>query len=686
MAVDKEEILALKKERNDNRKKIKFLPEGNGVEILNEQLSTAWNQFLEGYQSQWIRPSIIESWHRSLENNIDPYCFLYKIIPEKKLTPILLKNKEMIEVAKEVMNDLLAYNPDGHINLTDANGITLHYCGQNLTPIGSVLHEDEQGTNCTGLCLIEKKPVYLINNENWKISLRQRKMQYAAAPVKNGQGKMIGVLTLTSTQENFNYQTIGTVHAAAQAIKQQLILRDLLDEQRTILETLNEGVIVFDNNGIIINTNRYSRQVFNDFELIGKHIDRDLCPEETSLLNTSPCNDKEVIFNLPENNSINCLISLVKTPNGNSVVSLKENKRIKDITRRVIGAGATYTFDKIIGNSERLLKTISKAKKASRSNSTILITGESGTGKELFAQAIHNHSYQNNDPFIAVNCGAIPRDLVQSELFGYVDGAYTGSRKGGALGKFELADGGTLFLDEIGEMPLEAQTSLLRVIQEGEVVRIGAAKPNKIDVRIIAATNCDLVKAVENSTFRSDLYYRLNVISIPIPPLRKRTDDIKDLIEFFSARICNNLKKIRPSFSRNALNALQTYSWPGNVRELENAIERLLNLNSGLDIDLVDLPEEISETSRIDNVHEQSLQKNMIQESEILKKIPLGKEEAERTHLSESLEGNEKQHIISILSSNKGNIRKTADTLKISRNCLYGKLKKWEIDIELYRS
>lgn len=660
---------------------LSYLPEANEVDKHNDKLTNAWNQFLEGKKPDWVRESIIESWQRSLKRKIDPFTSEYKYLPKDELATVLFKNRNMIEIAHDFMQDLLAYNPNGHINLTDENGVTLHYCGLDLTPVGTILTEEVQGTNCTALCLIEQKPVYVVSGENWLIDLRKRHMQCAAAPVKNAHGNMIGVLTLTSSQEHFNYQTLGTVHAAAQAIRQQLVLQDLLTEQQTILETLNEGVIVIDKFGMINNINRYARQIFNGIELVGKHIDRELRPEDISLQKIPPCTDKEVLFNLSANIGISCVISLVEAPNGNKVISLKENQRIRDITRRVIGAGATYTFDRIIGHSDSLSKVISQAKKASRTNSTVLITGESGTGKELFAQAIHNHSERGDESFIAVNCGAIPRDLVQSELFGYVDGAYTGSRKGGALGKFELADGGTLFLDEIGEMPLEAQTSLLRVLQEGEVVRVGAEKPIKINVRIIAATNCNLIKMVEQSSFRQDLYYRLNVITLPIPPLRDRSDDIRDLIEFFSSRICNNLKKIRPTFSPQVIRALETYLWPGNIRELENTIERLLNLESGLTINPSDLPDEILGSSKLVErekndraVKETTLIDSGENNSNVKRSIP-----------QISLEGNEKKYIISLFESNHGNIKKTAETLNISRNCLYGKIKKWQIEIGKYR-
>ena len=275
----------------------------------------------------------------------------------------------------------------------------------------------------------------------------------------------------------------------------------------------------------------------------------------------------------------------------------------------------------------------------------------------MFAQAIHNASPRQHEAFIALNCGAIPRDLVQSELFGYADGAFTGSRRGGSAGKFELADGGTLFLDEIGEMPLEAQTSLLRVLQESEVLRIGAAQPVKVNVRIIVATHCNLPEAVEKNAFRRDLYYRLNVISLEIPPLRDRREDIPELVNIFIQALCTRLKRIPPVVAPDAMACLQSWNWPGNVRELENVIERVVNLSEGLEITRTDLPE--------------SLQKVSI--NEVAGDMP------------SSLHNLERMHILQIVSEQQGNLRQSAQLLGISRTALYNKLNAWKIDYRAFR-
>ncbi len=620
--------------------------------------SQGWQAFERGEQPRWMRKNIVQSWLRSRQGNINPAVFSYIAPPPDELDAILRHNSELIGVAHSVMENLLAYNPDGHINLTDAQGVTLHYCGADMTPVGSILREEVLGTNCTARCLREQRLVYVLSGENWKFALRTRHRQCAAAPVRDAGGNMLGVLTLTATPDNFNTHTLGTVQAAAEAIRQQLTLRRLLAEQQSILETLNEGVIVCDSLGRIKTLNRYARQIFAGLEADDASIDDLLQPQSGSLLGMPFCNDREMVFMPGGKLCVSCLISLMPAPDGGRILSLRENQRIRAITRRVLGVRASYTFEMILGKSPRVQQVIQKARTSSRSDSTVLLTGESGTGKELFAQAIHNASARAQEPFVAVNCGALPRDLVQSELFGYVDGAFTGSRRGGSAGKFELADGGTLFLDEIGEMPLEAQTSLLRVLQESEVLRIGAAHPLKVNVRIVAATHCDLLDAVGKGAFRLDLFYRLNVISLAIPPLRERQQDIAELVNTFIQALCNRLKKIPPQVSDQAMACLQAWHWPGNVRELENLVERMVNLSEGLMINLDDLPEEMAQrTPKLSIISGSSLQDN------------------------------ERRHILQIVAEQRGNLRQSARLLGISRTALYNKLNQWHIDLtELRKS
>lgn len=317
----------------------------------------------------------------------------------------------------------------------------------------------------------------------------------------------------------------------------------------------------------------------------------------------------------------------------------------------MVGDKDRYSFDKIIGQDDKFLNLVQYAKKISDSSSTVLVMGESGTGKELFVQSIHNQSSRNNLPLIAINCGAIPTQLIESELFGYEDGAFTGAKKGGNQGKFELADGGTLFLDEIGEMPLDMQVKLLRVLEEGSITRLGGKKPVPVDVRIIASTNKDLEQEVESGKFRKDLYYRLNVLPLIVPPLRQRKSDVRILTDYFMNKISKDLNKIAINIDEESLLLMESYNWPGNVRELKNIVELTINTEK--------FPTYYF-TSRKNNLD----CGNTIEDSDKM-----------------DIESVEKEHLIKIIKRCNGNITHSADILGIRRNTLYSKIKKYNIKI-----
>lgn len=259
----------------------------------------------------------------------------------------------------------------------------------------------------------------------------------------------------------------------------------------------------------------------------------------------------------------------------NELATRKQDKLYNEVKKF---QHARYNFHDIVGNGGGMSKTISEAKQVATGKSTVLIYGETGTGKELFAQSIHNASGRRSKPFVAINCGALPSSLVESSLFGYVDGAFTGAKKGGSPGVFEQANGGTVFLDEISEMEQDTQAKILRVLQEREVTRIGGVKSIPVNVRVLASTNKDLAKMVANNTFRSDLYYRLNIIQIYVPPLRKRMSDIDLLVNHFVIKHSVLLGKYILDVSKEALDILRLHDWPGNVRELENCVEHALNM------------------------------------------------------------------------------------------------------------
>jgi len=312
-----------------------------------------------------------------------------------------------------------------------------------------------------------------------------------------------------------------------------------------------------------------------------------------------------------------------------------------------------YTFDDIIGTSKVMMEAKEKARQAAQGFFTILIEGESGTGKELFARAIHNESPFREGPFVPINCSAIPESLLESELFGYEPGAFTGARAGGKPGKFELADGGTLFLDEIGEFPLHLQAKLLRVLEDRVVERVGGTKPRPINARIIAATNRNLFKMVESGEFRADLYYRLSTIPISIPALRERKEDIPVLLEYLLNKYVKMMKKKVKGFTSDAINLLINYPWPGNVRELENTVEYAVCFTNDEWISINNLPQ------RIQKYHAKLSEKEVDLKSKKL--------QVERETILELLE----KYGTSVEGKNK-----IAQVLGISRATLYRKIKK----------
>lgn len=317
---------------------------------------------------------------------------------------------------------------------------------------------------------------------------------------------------------------------------------------------------------------------------------------------------------------------------------------------------ARYSIENIVGDSPEMLGVKNLIKRVANTNSNVLIGGESGTGKELIAHSIHNASNRNLAPFVKINCAAIPAELLESELFGYEEGAFTGAKKGGKKGKFELANNGTIFLDEIGDMPMDMQVKLLRVIQEKEIERVGGNSLKSINVRIIAATNKNLENSIKEGKFREDLYYRLNVMKISIPPLRDRKEDIPKLVNELRIKVAKRLGIYVEGISKEAVECLVNYDWPGNIRELENVIERAINLlESDLIIKLEHLPERLTK-----NKFKSYKDKNR--------------------HLKDIIEEVEKDVVLECLKENNWNKNKVAKILGISRAGLYKKIEEYKLD------
>lgn len=381
-----------------------------------------------------------------------------------------------------------------------------------------------------------------------------------------------------------------------------------------------------------------SKKVYDIFE--GFYSFRDLLNKKENI------EREEVLINA-DKNKIHFMVSIYKLDNKDFLFKFEDIKKKRKLNKKIKENKAIYTFDKIIGNNKRFKCQIEFAKKISDSKSTILITGETGTGKEVFAQSIHNMSDRKNKPFIAINSAAIPDNLIESELFGYVEGAFTGAKKTGQIGKFKSADKGTIFLDEIGEMPFNLQTRLLRVIEEGIVTRIGSIDQEYVDVRIIAASNKDLKKEVEKGNFRKDLFYRLNVLPLSILPLRESKDDIPILIDYFMDKISRRLNKKKVKITKFQMDYLINYNWPGNIRELENFVELIINL-------------EYIPNKHFENKVEKTKKNFVIEKNLTLQEL-------------------EKNYITDMLRKNDNNITKVAKILGIGRNTLHRKINKYEL-------
>ncbi|MBU9726231.1 sigma-54 interaction domain-containing protein [Diplocloster modestus] len=348
------------------------------------------------------------------------------------------------------------------------------------------------------------------------------------------------------------------------------------------------------------------------------------------------------------------------------IIVLTDSRHVQRYVNRLVNKGAYYTFDSLIGKNRDFEISKRMAARIASGNSNVLICGESGTGKELFAQSIHNASDRSHGPFVSINCAALPKELISSELFGYEEGAFTGARKGGSMGKFEQANQGTLFLDEIAEMPLDMQSVLLRVIEERTVSRLGGSQPRSVDVRIIAATNRDLMKYIEENKFRLDLYYRLNVMRLDLIPLRNHIDDIPLLVDHFIRHFNESAHKSVRELEPRAMECLMKYSWPGNIRELRNVMERCVNLSVQDIITLECLPAELLREQAFSQTSQQF-------------PLPMQPDMPEQAFSSQhynSYEEYECQRIVELMKQYKGNRTQVAQELGISRATLYRKMKK----------
>ncbi len=547
-----------------------------------------------------LRPEIKYSWERSYDAGVNPYQRENAhICTEQELAQARNASQYLLKISEPVMQDLNEFvaGTGFVVALADADCRLLKVIGDEESLAwaksahfveGSMWSENLVGTNAGSLCQDLAKPVSVFGYEHF--CLFSHVAASSSAPIIDN-GKICGVLSLAAPFNRVSNHTLGMVVAAAKNIMSTMVLVRMNQYHKTVMESMSEGVLALDTNGNITFMNDCCAQILqlshqtrdgrNIADLLGTNNENHYFINKVTQGRTFI--DENFKLLTRDNNTINCNVTCnplnhPDIPDGGTVVIIKESQRINRLVKKWIGDGAKLTFDDVIGADPKLLHVIKTAQAAASSASNVVLLGESGTGKDVFAQAMHNASPRKDHPYVAINCAALPRELIASELFGYDEGAFTGARKGGNIGKFELADQGTIFLDEIGDIPLELQASLLRVLEEKAVVRLGGTKLIPVDVRIIAATNKDLLAEIKRHRFRRDLYYRLSVIRITIPPLRDRSDDILLLAEKFIEKHCQRFNKPQMTMTPEVRAAFLKYDWPGNVRELQNLIEGAIQL------------------------------------------------------------------------------------------------------------
>jgi len=581
-----------------------YLEEYRQLRTRVAELKGAWETFQRTGEvpEGVVKPEVLASWRRCRARGLDPYgnpnvIFLSSADLERRREA----NRLLIEVAAPFL-ETLAQSVRGsgfRIDLLDKDlYILVQYGDDKALAEGAALGsgpgvnrgEVNAGTNAINLAAHLRKPVQLVGPEHYNATLHY--WTCSAVPVFSPRKDLLGVINIAGHFSLLHKHTLGMAIAVGRVIEQSLQQRELIaalelsnEYLNNVIHAVSDGLIVVDPSGVITTLNQAVGNFLNvePAEFLGRRIEELLGPDNVfrEVLQTGrPLVNREVVLrNKGRQHFFIGTLEPVRGREGSGGVIgvLKPLASAKRFVKNVAGFKAHFTFDDLVGQNPEFKRAVQLARQAAELPTTVLLQGESGTGKELFAQAIHNASPFRDGPFVAVNCAALPAELIESELFGYEGGAFTGARKEGRPGKFELAEGGTIFLDEISSMSLNMQAKLLRVLQTRTVVRLGGTTELPVRARLICATNRDLWQQVKDGTFREDLFYRINVLAITIPPLRERADDVPLLARYFYGKIGRRLG-VECEVEDRVYGILAGYHWPGNVRELENAVERSLVL------------------------------------------------------------------------------------------------------------
>ncbi len=656
---------------------IKYKEHNTGIlykvrgDVMLSEIKERWLAYVNnGIASKQINQDILNSWERCRKMKVNHLAGYGTTAKESVLKGSISKRQDLIELSRPIMENVfeMVKSTSYSVVLTDENGIIIDLIiNKDIMDIhsslnfvkGSLWDEKSVGTNAIGTCLAINKPIQVIGAEHY--CEYHHKWTCSAAPIHNSKGEIIGSFDISGRAEDVQTHTFGIAASSANCIEKQLVISESYNLVDTTFDSILDGIMVIDNNLRIVKINNKIPELFHMEEkdvfnininkiLNGVDIEKNIFEKKNKL----GFSDMTISI---DNKKIECSLNISPLIEGKvvtgAVILMKEAKQVIKEVSKLAGFKANYTFDNIITVNDKMFEIINTAKKISKTSCSVLIEGESGVGKELYAQSIHNESQRKNGPFIAINCSAIPKELFESELFGYESGSFTGAMKGGRPGKFELARGGTIFLDEIGEIPLEVQPKLLRVLDNNKIVRIGGTYERDLDVRVISATNRNLLDEVTKGSFRQDLYFRLNVINLRIPPLRNRKEDILELAGYFLKSLNDENRGINKTktFSHAFEDKLMEHEWTGNVRELKNIIQRAYYMTEGEVIRNVALPV-----------------RNAVKQS--------------KEAVSLNLKDIERDSIMQALSFNNRNVLKAARDLNISKATIYRKIKAYSIDLD----
>jgi len=568
---------------------------------LNQgETAKAWFTFIRKglVREDLLRPIIAQSWKRCPMINYSEMVPVKKI-PASKQKVLCSQNHALINTAALIMGFIFAIDNDVVLTLCDKDGYcvkSLHNYNNKITVPYTCYSEEEAGCTTVGIIMKEHAPIVVCGFEHLRTNWHA--LTAGGVPINNSHGSIQGILTVGYPFGKIPVLSMELMKCAGRAIEEGLESRTNILKSSYFNQLINHtehNILITEKNGRIISANEHFIQhmgIENRTSFINDHLSKYMGTKSVSLLLSDKIiNKTKNIFSFKTKDKAtsfkirNCA-TIHDTNEKDYMLIVVQNDSIDSLTpnsKAINIPFSTSSHNNIIGKSHQITDLKHTIKKIANISSTVLIQGESGTGKELIAHAIHSASGRCG-PFIPINCGSIPRQLLESELFGYEEGAFTGATKGGKAGKFEIADCGTLFLDEIGEMPMDMQVALLRFLEDKIVVRMGSTKPIKVDVRIIAATNRNLIQSISTNNFRQDLFYRLNVINLHLPPLREIKEDLPLLAQHFLNMLCKQLDVSSVSLTNGAIRILLDYEWPGNIRELRNIMERAIAYSGASDI------------------------------------------------------------------------------------------------------